>query len=162
MVRHVLQGKTEIETCVHIQRNALINFFVTSNSSFEQMNNIFFKKMLSFIPEIPVLGIFKFRNTYLPGVMDKMNQEISRKLNKSFSIRIVVDIWTDLINSDFIGIAALVSISIDDSPREVLAINMLRMSGNHTSENVKKAVEDGINVFDFDKSKVHGKYLLIQ
>ncbi len=64
------------------------------------------------------------------------------------------DIWTNSINSDFIGLAAVLTNSTYD--REIFVINMMRLSGRHTAENVKIAIEELVNRFKFDKSKING------
>jgi hypothetical protein len=35
---------------------------------------------------------------------------------------------------------------------------MVHVEGSHTSENIKKYIESGINIFQFDKSKIRGIY----
>jgi hypothetical protein len=87
-------------------------------------------------------------------VVDKLNHCISKRLDAAHSICLVVDLWTNVLNSDFVGIAAIITTAC--FTREIIAINMVRMTGKHTAENIKKSIEHGVNIFEFDKSKIHG------
>ena len=42
--------------------------------------------------------------------------------------------------------------------RKCLTIGMKRMPGSHNAENVKAVIENIINEFEFDKSKIKGKF----
>ena len=86
--------------------------------------------------------------------MDKLYEILEHKLKHAVSVCLIVDIWTNTVNADFIGLAAVFTDS--QLEREVHIINMMRMPGPHCAENIKIAVEKMVNNFEFDKSKIHG------
>lgn len=59
--------------------------------------------------------------------------------------------------SDFIAVGA--ALMNDSFEREIVILNMMRMTTNHTAEHVKECVESMINGFDFDKRKINCKFI---
>ena len=39
---------------------------------------------------------------------------------------------------------------------------MIPMKGKHTAENIKLCIEEMINQYDFDKTKIDGKFYIIE
>ena len=76
-----------------------------------------------------------------------MFKTIDKKLIDAVFVCIIVDIWTNFLNSDFIGLN--VEINNPYFEKDILIINMMRMPGSHNSENIKMCVET-INKYTFD------------
>jgi hypothetical protein len=88
--------------------------------------------------------------------MKLVYEQIEIKLQNAESICLIVDIWTNQVSADFIGLAVVLTNSFFE--REILVINMMRMPGSHDAENIKYSIEKMINFFDFDKSKAKSLY----
>jgi len=58
--------------------------------------------------------------------------------------------------SDYIGLSA--SLRYESSQKEVIVIGFERMTGRHTAQNVKSAIEKILNSYSFDKKKISGNY----
>jgi hypothetical protein len=130
----------------------LIKYFISSNSALQELKN---PNLISItIPELKMPSEYVFRNTLLPEVMKNLRKCQENKLNNAETISLMTDLWTNRANSDFIAVAASCSNSCFD--REIFIIDMVRMEGRHTAENIKKAIEIMINKFEFDKSKISG------
>ncbi len=54
--------------------------------------------------------------------------------------------------ADYLGLAAVLSYELGH--RDVLIIGFGRMQGYHDSVNIKKMVEELVNVYDFNKKKI--------
>ena len=80
---------------------------------------------------------------------------IDNKLNSALSICLVVDIWTNRVMADFLGLAAIIINNCFE--QELLIIGMGSMTGNHSAENIKREIESLVNSFKCNKSKFHGK-----
>ena len=59
---------------------------------------------------------------------------------------------------DFIAVSA--NIIFKTFEKETIVIGMMKMPGPHNAENIKICVEQIVNEYDFDKSKVKGKMCL--
>ena len=68
-----------------------------------------------------------------------MFKTIDKKLIDAVFVCLIVDIWTIFLNSDFIGLGAV--INNPNFEKDILVINMMRMTGSHNSENIKMCVE---------------------
>jgi hypothetical protein len=72
----------------------------------------------------------------LPSIYGHLLKIIDNKLEKALTICLVTDIWTNRTMADFIGLAAII---INECfQQELLVIGFNPMTGNHTSENIKK------------------------
>ena len=71
---------------------------------------------------------------------------------------LISDIWSNRQMLDFMGVAA--TIMTESGEREIMTIGMARMPGSHCAENIKLAIEDIVNRFDFDKRKLIGIFLV--
>ena len=61
---------------------------------------------------------------------------------------------------DFMGLATnIIDLNFN---KTTVVIGMILMPGNHCAENIKEAIETLVNRFDFDKSKIHGKFLIFK
>jgi hypothetical protein len=89
--------------------------------------------------------------------MKQFHEAILIKLEKSISISLITDIWTNKQLKDFIAVAANI---IDEKlNKELLVIGFTRMSGRHCTENVKQGVERIVSKYSFDKSKISSNSL---
>jgi hypothetical protein len=86
--------------------------------------------------------------------MKTMNSIIEKKLQSSLYVCLIIDMWTNRSNSDFVALAA--SCINFSGERELLIIDMAPMNGPHSAENLKLVVEQMINRIDFNKSKIKG------
>ena len=58
--------------------------------------------------------------------------------------------------ADFIGVAAFCSYELGYS--ELLIIGLNKMDGKHEAEVIKKAIENIINKYSFNKKKISGNF----
>ncbi len=79
------------------------------------------------------------------------------RLRKSFAITLVLDIWTNAVMSDFLGLAAVLKYELRHN--EILIIGLKPMNGKHDSVSIQKAVEFLVNQYDFDKSKINCMFI---
>jgi hypothetical protein len=89
---------------------------------------------------------------FIPEVLDVMFDQIQSKLRDSQNIVLITDGWTNKQMVEFLALGAC--LTHKDFRRECLIIGFVEMKNGHTSETVKRAVEEMIERFDFDKSKV--------
>lgn len=120
-----------------------------------QLENPFFVNVID--PKIKIVNSYTFKNNYFQEIMKKLKAAQELRLSKCDSLSIVVDLWTNKANIDFIAIAACTIDNFFD--REIFVLNMMPIEGAHTAENIKKHIEDMINVFDFDISKISSKII---
>jgi hypothetical protein len=130
----------------------LIKYFISSNASFTELQNPYLKQLIGKFMHVPT--IFCFRDMIMTTVLGKMYEMLEKKLQNAMTVCLIVDIWTNAVNADFIGLAAV--LTNEKLEREVHVINMMRMPGPHCAEVIKSAVEAMVNRFDFDKSRIHG------
>jgi hypothetical protein len=130
---------------------ALVKYFISSNTALTQLQNPHLLKILDKSIEAP--SYHSFRNTFLSIVMNLMRAVQNEKLQNANAITLIVDMWTSKNNKDFI---VLGSATMDDCfEREIMVLDMMRMTTNHTAEHVKECCETMVNKFDFDKSKIN-------
>ena len=93
------------------------------------------------------------RNDVIPGIVKNLRSVFSDKLRSAQAVSLIVDLWTNKINKDFIALSAV--IINKEWNRELLILDMRRMDGmGHNAENIQRAVEIMVNRYDFDKSKI--------
>ena len=87
--------------------------------------------------------------------MNLLKERIQEKLVEAQSICLVTNIWTNKQMLDFIAVSA--NIISKTFEKDTLVIGIKSMPGRHNVENIKISVEEIVNEYDFDKSKVRGK-----
>ena len=70
----------------------------------------------------------------------------------------IVDIWTNRVNADYLAVGARITDYKFNS--ELIVVGMERMKGGHNAENVAITIESIINSYNFDKNKIHGIWYL--
>ncbi len=133
----------------------LVKYFITSNESLSQLNNIHLLYFLkpAFNEKPPSQNTF--RRSLLPNVIKLLRSAIESKLDDAETVCLIVDIWTNKRMIDFIALGAVVTNKSFE--RELFVIDIIPMSGRHTAENVRIAVKQMVENYDFDKSKIFGK-----
>lgn len=131
---------------------------MSSNAAIEELKNPYLVKILK-KAGIKAPGTKAFTREILPNAIKKLKEVINRKLNEAYVIILIVDIWSDFQMNDFIGLAAMMSNKYLD--KECFVIGLEKMIGSHNAENIKKMIEMIVNTYDFDKSKIYGKFNLI-
>lgn len=87
--------------------------------------------------------------------MLKFHTAVELKLTNALSVSLIVDIWTNRVNADFMGVGANLICSTFQT--ELIVIGMERMPGIHNAENIGLTIEKIINSYNFDKNKIHSK-----
>lgn len=101
----------------------------------------------------------EFHHKLLPKVGETLHREIENRLNNAESISIVVNMWNNKMEKDFIAVGAyLMNSSFEDG--EIMIIGMKRMKANHTEDYIKNCIETMVNKYDFKKSKIKCKNFL--
>ena len=132
----------------------LIKYFISSNNSLTELKNKYFRRLMK-KAKIKSPDYRTFVNGFLPELMKSLHEKILSKLTHAQSIGLITDIWTNDQLRDFIAVAA--SVIDDNFKKDVIIIGFARMIGNHCAENVKTGVENIVNSYQFDKSKISGK-----
>ena len=86
--------------------------------------------------------------------MELLYEAINEKLVDAVSVCLVSDIWTNKQMLDFLVLSA--NIINNNFEKKAIVIGMMLMPGNHCAENIKIAIEELVNRYSFDKSKIHG------
>ena len=94
------------------------------------------------------------RNTLLESVLSKLLNRIQKKLRQAISISLMIDLWSNRVMTGYIGLGAVCTFS--DGHRELMILDLQAVTEKHTAENVKIEIENMVNSFDFDKSKLNG------
>jgi hypothetical protein len=76
--------------------------------------------------------------------MEKLTEALNSKLENAFSVCLISDIWTN---------KSMLDVNFN---RKTLVIGMMLMPGNHSADYINEAIEILVNIYDFDKSKIHG------
>jgi hypothetical protein len=132
----------------------LVKFFVSTNAALTAVTNPFLRELLS--SKIILPGPFSFRNQILPSITKELYQLINSKLDNALSVCLITDIWTNQVLADFIGLAAVFTNNCFE--KEIIVIKMQRLNGDHTAEAIKIEMENMVNHYQFDKSKLNGKF----
>ncbi len=145
------------KTCIDNETLKIVKYFIASNTAASEFDSVYFRELLSsFKIKIPCSKTFS--EVILKSVMDKLAVVINKKLEDSCSICLISDIWTSKQMLDFMGLAAnLIDRNFEKS---TIVIGMCLMPGKHNAENIKLAIENIINNFEFDKSIINGKRIL--
>lgn len=130
----------------------LVKYFITSNSSIIELENKHLKHICNKVLKLPT--IHSFNKNILPEVMHLLHRIIEKKLQQAVFISTTTDIWTNKQMFDFIAVSAN-TISQEAAISSII-IGMTPMPGRHDAEHIKIAVEEIINRFNFDKSKLVG------
>lgn len=87
--------------------------------------------------------------------MDALKLELGNMCQNACSISIIPDGWTHPnVKLEFLAIAALL---INESfEKQLLVIGMEVLNDGHSAESTKKIIEDIINEYKFEKSKIRG------
>lgn len=133
-----------------------IKWFVVSNSSFNNLKIPYLRNILDKSLNIP--SYYSFRTKLLPDVLDKLYFAIEKKLDEAVSVSLVLDLWTNNFNIDFIACAAMLSFKTME--KESLVIGMTPMPGRHTSANINKALLKILQRYNFNRKKIHGNNFL--
>lgn len=126
----------------------LIRFFVNSNVAIEALRDPDLREVLKV--DIPDSRTFKRR--ILPRIKQILHDQLVDRLRAASVVSLIADIWSDKRARDFIAVCAVLHHSV--FVREIIVIDVTRMEGNHSAENIKTAIENIINPFEFDKSKI--------
>ena len=134
----------------------LIKFFISSDLSLNQLNNIYLRRILK--DEIRMPSVYTFRYKYLNAIMIKLHAQIDFKCKSAEAITLIPDGWVDNLNTEYLGLGA--QLTNDCFEKEVIVLGFIEVIGGHCAENIKAAIETIVNKYEFDKSKVKGKIYL--
>jgi hypothetical protein len=95
-----------------------------------------------------------FKTTILPEVMEKVTNEINRKLNEAKTITLITDCWTNGQMTPFMGLAAM--ITDENLKKECFVLGIERMYGKHDAENIKKTIEIIMSNYKYETYKING------
>ena len=73
-------------------------------------------------------------------------------MDDSLIIALILDMWSDPQMISFMGLACM--ITTNEFAEECFVLRLEEMHGSHTAKNVKKTIEDIVNKFTFDFSKI--------
>lgn len=150
-----MSKNTTSQFSIDIAHFKLIKYLAASYMSLRRFRDPAFLDILD--PSIICISYHELKNKMIPEFLAKLRSLFNKKLNMAVTISLILDIWTNKINKDFIAIIAVITNSSWE--RELLVLDISPMVGGHNAENIKEAVEKMINGYKFDKSKISGIYL---
>ena len=86
--------------------------------------------------------------------MKDLKEIITTKLQLAESVCLITDSWSSKQQRHFIALGANLTYSTFE--KETLVISMMATSGTQNAEKLKQCIEQMINEFDFNKSKIRG------
>ncbi|RNA03548.1 zinc finger BED domain-containing DAYSLEEPER-like [Brachionus plicatilis] len=128
----------------------LIKYFLTSNSSVNELRNPYLRSLISF--KLPCA--YTFMTTIIPQVKLQLKDRLQEKLKSSFWICLIIDLWSNLSNVQYFALAA--AMIFKNCHKEIRVIGMINTSGSGNAESIKACVEKIINQYEFDKTKICG------
>lgn len=128
----------------------LAKYFLTSNSAIAELKNPFLRQMLTF--KLPCRDTFM--NTVLPEIKDLIHKKIEEKLKEAKSVCLITDLWSNTSNSQYLALAC--SIVYNNFHKEIRVVGMVNTNGSSNAESIKICIEQIINQFEFDKTKIEG------
>ena len=128
----------------------IVRYWVSRNNAYSSFDDKWFKKLF----ESPIPCSKTFKAVILDNLCDKIKTEIDLILENAVSIVLISDIWTSKFMLDFMGVAAIVIFS--DFTKKTLVLGLDLMPGNHTAENIKVAIENIVNKYEYNKGILHG------
>ena len=93
-------------------------------------------------------------------MIKQVKKVITEKLNKATVVNLIVDIWSNSQMTDFMGLAAM--LLNDNFEKECFVIGLERMPRSHNAENIKATIENIVNKYEFDKTKISGKNSILK
>ena len=94
------------------------------------------------------------RNNILPNVYDFLLKQIQESLNNCDYLCLVADLWSNSVREDYMGLAALISIS---KIKHLIVIGFERMEQtSHTADSIKSKIDQILSKYDFDRKKIIG------
>ena len=85
---------------------------------------------------------------------------INDKVDDSLIIALIVVMWSDPQMTSFMGLAWM--ITTNEFAIEYFVLWLEEMHGSQTTENVKKTIEDIVNKYTFDFSKIKGTVNIVR
>lgn len=82
----------------------IIKNFVSSSQPISDLRNQHFKNLC----KVKIPDAYTFRYTTLPSIMEILYDALEIKLQNASYVCIIIDIWTNLMNADFIGLGAVI------------------------------------------------------
>lgn len=143
----------KVNRCV-IDKNmwCFLSYFISSNVSLNEMRNKTFIQLVSNTTKCP--SYTQLRHKLLNSVLEKMFDIINIKLDQASSVTLITDLWTNNFKTRFIALAA--ACLNHDFTRELIVLDMSEISHTSSAENIQTEIENMVNRFNFDKSKIKG------
>lgn len=130
-----------------------IKFLIKSNSAFKLIEEKEFYQILN--PNLKLVSFETLTDRMIPALFNSLNSLIDQKLQKSISITLITDSWTSkYYNGEYLGLAA--NLINESFQIETIVIGMEKLDNGHSAEECKRATENIINQFKFDKNKING------
>ncbi len=131
----------------------LLKYFISSDTALDQLNNKFLGSVLN--PDIKVYSVWTFRYKILPQVLKDLKIEIANVLQSSEYITLITDGWTGPFSN--IEYWAVCVQTVNSSwETEFIVLGMNEMTKGHTAEEIQIAIENIVNQYDFDNTKIKG------
>ena len=132
----------------------IVKAFISTNTSLNHVEDVDYEEMINHdrTEELKIPSAATFRTNIVPEVMRLLTQEIEKKLENAVAITLIVDMWTTRMMTDFIALGA--SLMYDNFKQEIIIIGMKRMKQAHTAEYIKICIEEMVNKYNFNKSKI--------
>lgn len=129
----------------------LCKYIISSNTALSELTNPYLWNLVDKSLKVPTYHTF--RHSTLPKILQTLHDALNEKLRKSESICLIVDLWTNRMQLDFLALGA--SLIDDDLHQELLILGMERMQGPHNAENIKQIIEKIVNSYSFNKTKIN-------
>ena len=140
---------------IDLETMKIVRYFITRNTALSDFDSQAFKDLLSDYKR-PIPCSKTFSKVVLDDVVSKVIAQINKIFAKAYSVCLISDIWTTKQMLDFMGVAA--NVINNNFEKTTIVIGLELMPGSHNAENIKKAIEDIVNKFSFNKFIISGMY----
>ena len=126
----------------------LVKYFLTSNSAVKELENPFLRKLLNFSLPCP----YTFTRRIIPKVKNSLILGLMDHLKRSQFICLIIDLRSNKSNEQFLAVAA--SMISNNFQKSIRVIGMIPTNGSSNAETIKACIEEIVNQFEFDKTKL--------
>lgn len=134
-----------------------LTYFLSSNLALTELRNKHFLGIVLSSIKCPSYEQLRYR--LLKVVLAKLMEVIQNRFNSAIYVTLITDIWSNRLNTRFLGLAACCTYI--DSRKEMLVMDLQEIEERASAEVLREKIEEIVNKFAFDKSKIKGIHSLL-
>ena len=110
----------------------IVKYFITSNAAAVELENEHLRNFMNRY-NVKLPNRKSFTNELIPSLVKNLKVKIELKLQESFSITLIVDIWSSHQMADFIGLCTCI---INNFKKKLLALDFTKELRNKIIEKI--------------------------